>query len=114
MSQEEKKTILRNLHLQRRNVVNEIKIILDKSETGKGLSKNEIENERKRLQPLLSEFVSNYNIGVKVFEESDEDNSKVIENLKAHMESMKLKSLLVIMLVETWMSLLVQMKQPWV
>ena len=86
MPQGETETILRELRLLRRNFGNELKAISDKCETDEGLSKNEIENERKWLEPLLSEFVSKTNIGVNVLEESGEDNDKVIEDLKVHAE----------------------------
>ena len=48
MSQGETETILHELRLQRRNIGNELKAILDKCETDDGLSKEEIGNEKKK------------------------------------------------------------------
>ena len=86
MSQEDIDMILRDLHLQRRNIGKELKYVLDN-----GLIKTEIENERERLEPLVDGFVKKNNNCLNALGESEENNDDLIDDLKTFVEYIELK-----------------------
>ena len=91
MFQGETGTIFYEMRLQRRKFSNELTAILDKYETDDGLSKEEFENEKKRLEPLWNELVNKTDAFITALEESDEDKSDLIEDTKMVLEFIEQK-----------------------
>ena len=91
MSQGETETILHELRLHIMSFSNELKAISDKYETDDGLSKEELENGEKRLEPLLNELVNKTNTCVFALEGSGEDRGDLIEDMNVHLELIEQK-----------------------
>ena len=70
---------------------NDLKTIFDASETSDGLSKENYDIAKKRLDPLWNEVVNTTNANMIALEGSDDAKGDAIEDVKMHLELIELK-----------------------
>ena len=84
MSQKDIGAVSRDLRQQGRRVINDLQNVIGKCEADEGLPKNEMEQERVRLKPLVEAFVEKSNGYLNMLKETEGDNDELIEDVNEH------------------------------
>ena len=90
MSEEDIDSTLRDLRLQRRNVVKALNDVLNRCGTDDGVSRREME-QMEKLGPFIEDFVKKANDSINILEGTDGDNDLLIDGLEMNVDLMEIK-----------------------